>query len=54
VLDIRQAAADDLEVLIRWHNLPPCEDGEATSTLQQALLHFHLEDKVGLLGGGYH
>jgi len=51
VLDTRQDAKGDLEVLLKWRHLPDLENSwESATTIQQEFPDFHLEDKVNLQG----
>ena len=52
LLDIRTTPAGATEVLVKWLDLPDCENSwELLSALQSQFPAVHLEDKVALLGG---
>ena len=42
-----------LEVLVKWKNIPECENSwESVSKMMEAFLELHLKDKVNFKGGG--
>ena len=47
VLAIRHNQAGELEVLIKWHNMPDCDSSwELAADIKLNFPSFHLEDKV--------
>ena len=53
VLAIRGDSKQTLEVLVKWKNMPPCENSwESLSKMTESCPEFHLEDKVNFEGGG--
>jgi hypothetical protein len=53
VLSLRYNSSGNAEVLVRWKDLPTCDNSwELTDKLQIAFPSFPLEDKVKVLGGG--
>ncbi|XP_044476613.1 uncharacterized protein LOC123204119 [Mangifera indica] len=52
LLDTRYSKTGHLQVLIKWHSLPDCENSwEDYIALRDCFPEFHLEDKVRLRGG---
>jgi len=53
VLAVRRNNEDQLQILIKWRDLPEFENSwELASEIQQVFPSFHLEDKVLLEGEG--
>ena len=53
VLAIRHNQAGELEVLIKWHNMPDCDSSwELAADIKLNFPSFHLEDKVVVQEGG--
>jgi len=49
VFGTKQKAQGDVEVLLKWQQLPPCENNwELASEIQQVFPQFHLEDNIPL------
>ena len=52
VMDTREGSNGELQVLIKWFQLPDCENSwESAANIEDNFPDFHLEDKVALLGG---
>jgi len=52
VLAMRGDEEQSLEVLVKWKNLPECENSwELLGKMKESFPDFHLEDKVNFKGG---
>jgi len=53
ILTIRQDEDYKWEVLVKWKDMPTCENSWSyLYKMKESFLEFHLEDKVNFMGGG--